>query len=465
MSTSSTSTTPTAILSKAVELGVSPSAVAEAERVRLAQGFIGYVFRRGGPRVERYDFIAQLGAGGYGVVYSASKDGTRVPRYVVKEIRAKAIPPERLRERRRRRAAAIAMGMAVEQPHDEYEFDTSYIERELRIGKLIEGRLGREFCAQHAICAQQRFFSRRHDRGYVVFPFFAANTLTTYLFTMVHNRMRQLQALRDASPYEPQTIADFVDAYRARQAGELEFELDSDESEELRSFVETARNQLYMIQSNLWPLALQMCTAIGLLHSRLVFHRDIKPDNMLVGINDGQQSNDLRLIDFGVACAERLPGIDEQYDEVYAPYVRCPEQNGISFYYADPLARYIKASTVDQRTEQAAKADTYACGKVLQRMFDPASFEPRGEETRFPIVRQTEFMPPGMYDLIVEMTGETNYTPTVDERNRIILDPEEIAERLFTFMPRPSMPDVAVRLRNMYAVWSRSDIAQPLVAN
>jgi serine/threonine protein kinase len=462
MSTSSTTTTTTDFETKATEFGVPVAAIAEAELAKATLGFIGYAFRRGGPRLERYNFITELGKGGYGVVYSASKDGTRVPRFVVKEIRAKPIPPEKLSERRRRRAVAIAMGMGVEQTHDDYEFDTSYIERELRISKLIEGRLGREFCARHAICAQQRFFTPSHDRGYVVFPFFAANSLTTYLFTMIHNRMRQLQALRDAAPYEPHTIADFIQLYKAKQAGDVVDDLDSDESEELRSFVESMRGQMYAIQANLWQLVLQFVTAIGLLHSKLVFHRDIKTDNMLVGINDGQPSNDIRLIDFGVACAERIAGTNEQYDELYKQYLRCPTRNGISFYYADPLTRYISAKTIDEAIEHAAKADTYACGKVLQRMYDPASFEPNGEENRYPTVRETEFMPPGLYSLIIQMTGEIGYRPRVDKHDRIVLDAEQIAERRYVYAVRPSMAEVSLTLRNMFGVWNQSDVTRPL---
>ncbi|PAA87836.1 hypothetical protein BOX15_Mlig016940g2 [Macrostomum lignano] len=52
-------------------------------------------------------------------------------------------------------------------------------------------------------------------------------------------------------------------------------------------------------------LGLQMIVRLRALHSQLCLHRDIKPDNFLMGV--GKTSNTLYIIDFGLAITYRMP--------------------------------------------------------------------------------------------------------------------------------------------------------------
>jgi serine/threonine-protein kinase len=94
-----------------------------------------------------------------------------------------------------------------------------------------------------------------------------------------------------------------------------------------------------------WSLYLisQMVDALGAVWQAGVVHRDIKPDNILIGPN-----GNIKLIDFGLAKA----------DAIQANQEKCgPEMAGTAAYLAPEQAK--DASTVDHR------ADIYSLGVTL----------------------------------------------------------------------------------------------------
>jgi HEAT repeat protein/tRNA A-37 threonylcarbamoyl transferase component Bud32 len=92
-------------------------------------------------------------------------------------------------------------------------------------------------------------------------------------------------------------------------------------------------------------LALQVCEGLGAAHAEGVIHRDIKPDNILVGDGDA-----VKIVDFGLAWAGQNLGsrLTQHGVTVGTPEYMAPEQ--------------IRGDAVDQR------ADLYALGVLLYEM-------------------------------------------------------------------------------------------------
>lgn len=78
-------------------------------------------------------------------------------------------------------------------------------------------------------------------------------------------------------------------------------------------------------------LADQMISRLEYIHSKLFIHRDVKPDNFLMGI--GKEWNKLFLIDFGLVKKYR-----DTYSRSHIPY---GENNNLT-----GTARYKKVSSV-----------------------------------------------------------------------------------------------------------------------
>lgn len=378
---------------------------------------------------QPYYYIAQLGEGTYGEVYSASRDASRPATHVVKEFSTEeegALTP--------RTEPLLAVGSATNiVPHDDYEFEDEYVEREFLIARVIRRRLGEQYCRAYAVCALDRFYSRDEKRGYIVFPFISTLTLVRYLTLFIHNRMRRYRASTSTSGFAGQA----VETLRVIAAG----------TGNLAEDARRALNEMYEIQMLCANIAQQCMTAVALLHRALIFHQDLKPDNMIV--NNAQ----VMLIDFGIACVATMRG-DELYDENERQYLYCEDTYRTTLDYQDPLAPLLKGSTEIERIELFAKFDTYAMGKLLQTIFDPSILNDAASRIRYPTVRRTEFMLPGIYELIQRMTGEKLYEPFNFENIR--LTEAEYEARMTAFDKRPSMPQVAVAVAQAVMQWTAS---------
>ena len=96
-------------------------------------------------------------------------------------------------------------------------------------------------------------------------------------------------------------------------------------------------------------LAYQMITVLQYIHDRHIIHRDIKPDNFVMGLN--KDNGTLYLLDFGLAKKYRSSKTLEQY-----PYIKKKKLTG--------TARYASIHALEEM-EQSRRDDLESVGYVL----------------------------------------------------------------------------------------------------
>jgi serine/threonine protein kinase len=96
-------------------------------------------------------------------------------------------------------------------------------------------------------------------------------------------------------------------------------------------------------------LAYQMITVLKYIHDKHIIHRDIKPDNFVMGLN--KQNANLYLLDFGLAKKYRSSKTLEQY-----PYIKKKKLTG--------TARYASIHALEEM-EQSRRDDLESVGYVL----------------------------------------------------------------------------------------------------
>lgn len=397
------------------------------------QPYLGVAINRRG---DVYFFLQRLGAGTYGSVYSASLDGSRVAQFVVKQFSfadiRRGLP---LQTPDDDSSVAELVQQDAAQGHDEYEFRDGYVETEFRISAFIAERLGERFCRSSVICALERFYSRDRKQGFIVFPFAGSMTLARYLPQKIGSAMLRVHKMIADANLFGQTI----DTIRELARG-----IDSEAQDAARIVREVAR-----VQDACLYLAQYLVQTLAELHSIGVIHNDLKPENILV------ENGTPKLIDFGISCA--APATDDvtTTDERYS-YIWCGEMYETTNFVQDPLAGRLRAKRNVVKREMFTKFDTYSMGKLIQIIFDGGVYTGNGRLTRFPIVRPTIFMPLGLYELIVTMTGEFNYNPprSDDGSYDLSLDPVQFAERLSRYQRRPSMERVRSHFDTIVYNWS-----------
>lgn len=349
----------------------------------LAVPLLGVAIDSGG---GVYYYNGLLGSGATGKVYSASRDGSLEQEFVVKEFRLNAVDTQ---------------GEPLEQ-----ELQRWHIEKEFAVGRVIRRRLGDLVCDENIVCPLDRFYSADGEVGYIVFPFSGTRTLEAYLTSYLYQRMRAFREQLTQSGLGTQTAETLLQLTRSAA---IQADVARQALRELRDI------QLIAIQ-----LVRQIVMAVALLHHAHVSHQDLKPDNLLV------DDVYVRVIDFGLACAFPRDG-DEQFEEIEQRFFACDEVYNTTPDYEDPLAQYLRAENLLEQLVLFARFDTYAAGKLVQTIFDPTVYDPEGRRRRFPVVQRTEFMLPGVYELIVRMTGEERYVPPL-----MPSDPERVYDLRLT---------------------------------
>merc|ERR1712032_678612 len=100
-------------------------------------------------------------------------------------------------------------------------------------------------------------------------------------------------------------------------------------------------------------LADQMIKRVEYMHSKNILHRDIKPDNFLIGL--GRKANQVHIIDFGLAKKYR-----DSRTQQHIPYRENKSLTG--------TARYASVNT-HLGIEQSRRDDLEAIGYVLLYFF------------------------------------------------------------------------------------------------
>lgn len=283
-------------------------------------------------------------------------------------------------------------------------FRASDVKQEYLVSEVIRERMA-ALCQRGVVCARTYFFNKERTRGYIVFPYVEAGTLLAWLRTTLYPEM---QSYRDA--------------------------LGTANGQEM------ALMTLDRIQSTAIWMTTRLINILDDLHSQSIYHRDLKPSNILV---DGVMP---LLIDFGLSCVIPDGLLDSLSNE---PIIGCPDENTVGTKrYKDPLSAYAYPDSQPWTIARyTARFDTYALAKILQQLFD----DDRANLTRSPVVRDTEFMPRGLYELLSDMTGERDgvvATPITED-----LSVAEERRRFREFNRRPSMAEVALRFEEIYRQW------------
>jgi len=418
--------------------GIKRSEVREIRQEAEDAGFLDFVVN---PRTKTaYFFVDELGRGAFGRVYTALRRDQNVLRNVFKVF---AIDGDTLPD------STTTSGRKRTRRYTARELNTQSAMAEYRISRLIVRRLGEVFCETRVICAKEMFALSSLSRGFVRFPFASANSLLRYLFSVHHPKMRNVQQQINNAGYPGRKLVELLRLYPT-----LKNNFPPDEVAALYALLERSVEQYNSLVLNSMLMALQLTTTLGQLHSTDIFHRDIKPDNILVldrtltvNTDDDFDSLDVRvkLIDFGLGCALPTEN-DGQFANRRDDLIECSEEYFTTPLYRDPLARYqdtlyanSSLSDRDRIRERDGKFDVYAMGKTIMTIFDPQSLTPSGEP-RYPIVRQTRFLPSDILTLLIGMTGEINYSTN---RSAPDLSFGEQKLRIEGYMQRPTAQEAA----------------------
>ena len=287
-----------------------------------------------------YTFIAKLGAGTSGNVFTASVDGSNMPAVTVKRFFIRDY------------VDVANRNYNAEHLEEVYRDGRMLLEeaarKEFAISRVIRRRSDNELCEEDIVCALHIFKVSRNEFC-ITFPFYNALDLDRYMRDFL-----------------------YVDAGRVAT------------SPERRSYVE----RCFVIIIDLLEIMAKLA-AIKVLHS------DVKPANILVTTPRGK----LRLIDFGIG-ANLLDVLDpSDATNVQAIYSRATQRYDTTRPYKDPASAYI-VLTPENEEKMYEAFTVFACGIIVQQLFDTAW----NYERPPPYVRETPLMPEGVWALIQQMT-------------------------------------------------------------
>jgi len=258
-----------------------------------------------------YTFIAKLGAGTSGNVFTASVDGSSTPTATVKRFFIRNYVDVENRN------------FSDEDLADIYRQGRILLEdatrKEFAISRVIRRRSDNELCEEDIVCAAHIFKVSRNEFC-ITFPFYDALDLDKYMRDFLYG-----------SAGAPQ-------------------------SAERRSYV-----------GRCFIIIIDLLEIMAKLAAIKVIHADVKPANILVTTPHGK----LRLIDFGLG-ANLLEVLDPgDATNVQAIYSRARQYYDTTRPYKDPASAYI-VLTPENEEKMYEAFTVFACGIIVQQLFDAA---------------------------------------------------------------------------------------------
>jgi serine/threonine-protein kinase len=186
---------------------------------------------------------------------------------------------------------------------------------------------------------------------------------------------------------------------------------------------------------------LQVCNALGFAHSRGIVHRDVKPDNVMIGA-----FGEVYVLDWGLAVAVRPDA------ERWAPPVR--EVHGVAGTpaYLAPEMAAADAALIGERT------DVYLCGAVLHEI---VTGRPRHEGatlldtlTRAFISAPVSYAPTVPRELALIANKATSFNP-LDRHESVAAFRSDLTEFLRHAGSRRLAEEAARRARLLFALLDR----------
>lgn len=414
----------------------------EARAAAGRNGYVGFAFNYE-TRV-RYDLIARLGGGSAGNSFTATSIEAREPEWVVKDFWSSLRRP-------------LGAETIAEAESNKGAFDPKIVEQEYVINVLLRERLPPAFCNSRLVCAVERFYDPELTRGTIVFPYVEALALDKWLRAVFYPGTDELgEALRARGFASMTELLDersrlLRDVQRAQKNTRAWREANALLKEAIQEAGPIER-LFDVLQGRAMDLAKMLVETVAALHNADVYHSDIKPQNMLLERRDDLDlPPQLRLIDFGISCTLSPSPLSASAD-----LVTCTQQYNTTITYRDPLAtRKIPADDAATISTYTGAFDTFSVGKVLQILFDAPAGRAALTTGDTPVVRQTELMPFGMFNLIVAMTGENGVAYGTGVFPTAITD-EEAAKRDRQLRVRPTMARVQRRFGQIYSVWSKA---------
>ncbi|MFH2008902.1 MAG: protein kinase [bacterium] len=174
---------------------------------------------------------------------------------------------------------------------------------------LGEGAMGKVYLAEHPVLGRQ----------------YAVKVLKESAAQNKNLAERFRREAKIASRLDHQNIVVITD-FGTMENGQLYLIMEYIAGESLRAVLDAQPGRLPLMRA--LELLRQLCDAVGAAHQKNIIHRDIKPDNILLGKN--RTGGDLvKILDFGLAKIVEgtdMPKLTQQGDIFGSPYYMSPEQ-------------------------------------------------------------------------------------------------------------------------------------------